>query len=115
MPGIRRAAFGIRHSGDLSERRTPNAQRLLPHGPSLVRTAGGTVMRKPAEMTDLDRLRHSTAHVLAQAVTHLFPETKMTIGPPTDDGFYYDFDRPTPFTPEDLESLEAEMAQSVSR
>lgn len=72
-------------------------------------------MRKPAEMTDLDRLRHSTAHVLAQAVTHLFPETKMTIGPPTDEGFYYDFDRPTPFTPEDLEALEAEMALSVGR
>jgi threonyl-tRNA synthetase len=72
-------------------------------------------MRKPAEMTDLDRLRHSTAHVLAQAVSHLFPETKMTIGPPTDEGFYYDFDRPTPFTPEDLESLEGEMAKSVKR
>jgi threonyl-tRNA synthetase len=72
-------------------------------------------MRKPAEMTDLDRVRHSAAHVLAQAVTHLFPESKLTIGPPTEDGFYYDFDRPTPFTPEDLEALEAEMGQSVGR
>src|SRR3954471_6216733 len=72
-------------------------------------------MRKPVEVDDLYRLRHSTAHVLAQAVTHLFPEAKMTIGPPTEDGFYYDFDRDTPFTPEDLEALEAEMAKSIGR
>src|SRR5687768_11305970 len=72
-------------------------------------------MRKPVEVDDLYRLRHSTAHVLAQAVSHLFPETKMTIGPPTEEGFYYDFDRPTPFTPDDLQALEAEMARSVAR
>jgi threonyl-tRNA synthetase len=72
-------------------------------------------MRKPVEVDDLYRVRHSAAHVLAQAVTHLFPEAKMTIGPPTEEGFYYDFDRDTPFTPEDLQALEAEMAQSVSR
>jgi hypothetical protein len=56
-------------------------------------------MRKPVEVDDLYRLRHSTAHVLAQAVQHLFPEARMTIGPATDEGFYYDFDRDTPFTP----------------
>src|SRR5205085_4966436 len=72
-------------------------------------------MRKPLEVDDLYRLRHSTAHVLAQAVTHLFPEAKMTIGPPTEEGFYYDFDRDTPFTPEDLEALEREMAKSILR
>jgi threonyl-tRNA synthetase len=72
-------------------------------------------MRKPVEVDDLYRIRHSAAHVLAQAVTHLFPEAKMTIGPPTEEGFYYDFDRDTPFTPEDLEALEAEMAKSVAR
>jgi threonyl-tRNA synthetase len=64
---------------------------------------------------DLYRLRHSAAHVLAQAVSHLYPEAKMTIGPPTEDGFYYDFERATPFTPEDLEALEAEMARGVAR
>jgi threonyl-tRNA synthetase len=71
-------------------------------------------MRKPQEMTDLDRLRHSAAHVMAQAVAHLFPDAKPTIGPPTDEGFYYDFDRETSFTPEDLEALEGEMAKSVA-
>ncbi len=72
-------------------------------------------MARPLDMDDLYRLRHSAAHVLAQAVSHLFPETKMTIGPPTEDGFYYDFDRDTPFTPTDLEALEAEMARGIGR
>ncbi|HTC35620.1 MAG TPA: threonine--tRNA ligase [Bryobacteraceae bacterium] len=55
--------------------------------------------------------RHSTAHLLAAAVLELFPETKLGIGPPTDTGFYYDFQRETPFTPEDLEKLEARMQE----
>ena len=55
--------------------------------------------------------RHSTAHLLAAAVLDLFPETKLGIGPPTDTGFYYDFERATPFTPEDLEKIEARMAE----
>ena len=71
-------------------------------------------MRKAPEVDDLYRLRHSAAHVLAQAVSHLFPESKMTIGPPTEDGFYYDFDRETPFTPDDLEALETEMAKGIA-
>ncbi len=71
-------------------------------------------MRKPVEVDDFYRLRHSTAHVLAQAVQHLFPEAKMTIGPATEEGFYYDFDRETPFTPEDLEALEAEMRKCIA-
>ncbi len=53
--------------------------------------------------------RHSTAHLCAAAVLELFPETKLGIGPPIENGFYYDFDRPTPFTPEDLEKIEAKM------
>jgi len=55
--------------------------------------------------------RHSTAHLLAAAVLELFPETKLGIGPPTDTGFYYDFQRETPFTPEDLEKIEAKMRE----
>jgi threonyl-tRNA synthetase len=55
--------------------------------------------------------RHSTAHLLAAAVLELYPETKLGIGPPTDAGFYYDFQRETPFTPEDLEAIEARMWQ----
>ena len=58
-------------------------------------------------------LRHSTAHVLAQAVQEVFPETKLGIGPPIKDGFYYDFDPIRPFTPEDLEKLETAMRKIV--
>jgi len=59
--------------------------------------------------------RHSTAHLLAAAVLELFPETKLGIGPPIDTGFYYDFDRPTPFTPGDLEKIEKRMWEIQSR
>ena len=58
-------------------------------------------------------LRHSTAHVLAQAVQQLYPEAKLGIGPPIRDGFYYDFDVATPFTPEDLAALEKKMQDIV--
>ena len=58
-------------------------------------------------------LRHSTAHVLAQAVQEVFPETKLGIGPPITDGFYYDFDPVRPFTPDDLEKLETAMRKIV--
>jgi threonyl-tRNA synthetase len=59
-------------------------------------------------------LRHSTAHVLAQAVLRLYPGAKYAIGPPIADGFYYDFDVERPFTPEDLRAIEAEMARIVA-
>jgi threonyl-tRNA synthetase len=59
--------------------------------------------------------RHSTAHLLAAAVLELFPETKLGIGPPTETGFYYDFQRDTPFTPEDLERIEQKMWELQSR
>src|SRR5215510_3593751 len=59
--------------------------------------------------------RHSTAHLLAAAVLELFPETKLGIGPPIDNGFYYDFDRATPFTPEDLEKIEKKMWEIQAR
>ena len=60
-----------------------------------------------------DRLRHSAAHVLAEAVTKLFPEAQLTIGPPIEDGFYYDFAVPEPFTPDDLKKIELEMRNSI--
>src|SRR5262249_51237346 len=71
-------------------------------------------------MTDRDQealevYRHSSAHVLATAVLELFPETKLGHGPPTDSGFFYDFYRPTPFTPEDLEKIEKRMQDVVNR
>lgn len=61
----------------------------------------------------LNVLRHSTAHVLAQAVQEVFPETKLGIGPPIRDGFYYDFDPKNPFTPADLEKLESAMRKII--
>jgi threonyl-tRNA synthetase len=63
----------------------------------------------------LEVYRHSTAHLLAAAVLELFPETKLGIGPPIETGFYYDFQRPTPFSPEDLEKLEARMWEIQAR
>lgn len=65
------------------------------------------------EMNELQTLRHSAAHILAQAVKRLFPEAKLTIGPPIDTGFYYDFDIETPFSREDLDNLEKEMKKIV--
>jgi threonyl-tRNA synthetase len=61
----------------------------------------------------LDVLRHSAAHLMAQAVKRLFGDVKVAIGPATAEGFYYDFDTPRPFRPEDLEAIEAEMARIV--
>jgi threonyl-tRNA synthetase len=60
-------------------------------------------------------VRHSAAHVMATAVLELYPETKLGHGPATDAGFFYDFYRPTPFTPEDLKAIEARMAEVVAR
>ncbi|WIM94765.1 threonine--tRNA ligase [Actinoplanes oblitus] len=65
------------------------------------------------EPDGLDVLRHSTAHVLAQAVQDVFPEAKLGIGPPIRDGFYYDFDVAKPFQPEDLTKLEKRMQEIV--
>jgi threonyl-tRNA synthetase len=79
---------------------------------------GGLVQEREA----LHRLRHSTAHVMAQAVLERFPEAKVAIGPPIEDGFYYDFDlgpgpdgRPCTFSPEDLSAIEARMREIVRR
>ena len=60
-------------------------------------------------------LRHSTAHVLAQAVQELFPHARLGIGPPVENGFYYDFDVPSPFGPDDLKAIEARMRQIVKQ
>jgi len=63
----------------------------------------------------LEVYRHSSAHLLAAAVLELFPETKLGHGPPTDTGFFYDFYRPTPFTPEDLQKIEKRMQELVQQ
>ncbi|WP_042364375.1 threonine--tRNA ligase [Streptacidiphilus neutrinimicus] len=73
---------------------------------------------EPVEITSedgLNILRHSTAHVMAQAVQEVFPEAKLGIGPPIKDGFYYDFDVEKPFTPEDLKVIEKKMQEIQKR
>jgi threonyl-tRNA synthetase len=65
--------------------------------------------REDYENSDLYKIRHSLAHVMAQAVLEIFPEGKIAIGPPVEDGFYYDFDLPRPLTPQDLEVIERRM------
>ena len=62
-----------------------------------------------------EHMRHSTAHVMADAVLRIFPEAKIGIGPPTEDGFYYDFEVSRPFTPGDLERIEAIMNETIAR
>ena len=63
----------------------------------------------------LELIRHDAAHVMAQAVQELFPGTQVTIGPAIEDGFYYDFARQEPFSPDDLEKIESRMEDIVSR
>jgi len=65
------------------------------------------------EMSPLEEIRHSTAHVLAAAVLRLYPNTQLDIGPPTDNGFYYDFDSDMAFTPEIIEEIEVEMKKII--
>ena len=64
---------------------------------------------------DIDKLRHTCAHVMAQAVQELWPEVKVTIGPAIESGFYYDFDRKDPFTEEDLKSIQKQMYKIINK
>ena len=66
-------------------------------------------------LESLEVIRHSAAHVMAQAVQELWPDVKVTIGPVIDNGFYYDFDAPRPFHPEDLEQIEQKMKEIIKR
>ena len=98
-PGLAKAALAIRVDGQVWDLARP-----LPDGA----TVSILTDRDPQA---LDLLRHSSAHVLATAVRQLFPHAKIGFGPPIEDGFYYDFEVPTPFTPEDLEQIEAKMRE----
>ncbi|MEI8333827.1 MAG: threonine--tRNA ligase [Chloroflexota bacterium] len=64
--------------------------------------------------SELDAMRHSTAHVMAEAVLDLFPDARLGIGPAIDDGFYYDFELPRPLTPDDLAAIEERMRESIA-
>jgi threonyl-tRNA synthetase len=74
---------------------------------------GATRLRLPrtSESPELLRIRHSMSHVLAMAVQTLFPRAQVTIGPWTENGFYYDFDNPEPFTEADLKAIKKEMGK----
>src|ERR1043166_4972724 len=77
-------------------------------------TTGPSGESKPAD-SPIEIYRHSSAHLLAAAVTELFPQAQCGIGPPTDDGFFYDFLVAKPFTPEDLTAIEKKMAHIVKQ
>jgi threonyl-tRNA synthetase len=96
-PGLAKSALAGKVDGKLVD-----TSHRIEHDASLE-----IVTEKHADA--LEVIRHSTAHLLAQATQRLFPDTQVTIGPVIDNGFYYDFARKTPFTPEDLEKIEAEM------
>src|ERR1700745_1488778 len=65
------------------------------------------------QMTDIERLRHSTAHVLATAILRIWPEAQFAAGPPVENGFYYDVDLPHRISPEDFEKIEGEMKKEI--
>src|SRR5277367_7045720 len=65
------------------------------------------------KMTDLERIRHSCAHVLATAILRLWPEAQFAAGPPVENGFYYDVELPHRISPEDFEKIEAEMKKEI--
>ena len=72
-------------------------------------------LKQDSDLADLrERIRHSAAHVMADVVTRMFPEARLAIGPPTEDGFYYDFLSPEPFSDTDLEKIEASMREVIA-
>ena len=102
-PGLAKAALAVEVNGAIRD-------MALPIG---VDAAVRFITRKDPEALEL--IRHDAAHVLAEAVQTLFPGTQVTIGPAIDNGFYYDFARNEPFTPEDFAAIEAKMREIVAR
>jgi len=102
-PGLAKAALAVKVDGDLRDlSRTIEADACVE-----------IVTRDHADALDL--LRHDAAHIFAEAVQELFPDTQITFGPSTEDGFYYDFHREEPFTPDDFEVMEKRMQTIVDR
>ena len=102
-PGLAKAALAVRVDGELTDLLAPIENDACI----------GIITSKDDDA--LEMLRHDCAHVMAEAVKELYPETQVTIGPNIEDGFYYDFSRAKPFTPEDLEKIEARMREIVKR
>ncbi len=102
-PGLARAALAMKLDGELVDLARP-----------IERDAAVVfVTRRDSEA--LEMIRHDAAHVLAEAVQSLYPGTQVTIGPPIENGFYYDFARNEPFTPEDFPAIEARMREIIAR
>jgi threonyl-tRNA synthetase len=101
--GLAKAALAVKVDGELRD-----LKRAIDHDAALE-----IVTAKSPEAMEL--VRHDAAHVLAQAAKELFSDIQVTIGPVIEDGFYYDFSRSEPFTPEDLEKMEARMAEIIDR
>ncbi len=102
-PGLAKAALAVKVNGQLRDLYLPITEDA----------AVEIVTRKSPEALEL--IRHDAAHILAEAVQELYPGTQVTIGPTIEDGFYYDFARDDPFTPEDLERIEQRMHEIVDR
>jgi len=102
-PGLAKAAVAVKIDG-----RPRDLATLIDHD-----AAVAIITREMPEGTDI--LRHDAAHVMAEAVKELYPETQVTFGPATETGFYYDFARATPFTPDDLARIEERMRDIVRR
>ena len=104
-PGLAKAALAVRIDGALKDLSLPIV------GDARV----DIVTMKSDDATVLDLIRHDAAHVMAEAVQELYPGTQITFGPATETGFYYDFVRDHPFTPDDLVKIEARMKEIVAR
>jgi threonyl-tRNA synthetase len=103
-PGLAKAALCIRVNGDLWD-----LSREIGEDATIA------IVTSKDEDEALDVLRHDAAHIMAEAVKELYPGTQVTIGPNVENGFFYDFARDEPFTPEDLERIEARMHEIVDR
>jgi threonyl-tRNA synthetase len=104
-PGLAKAALALRIDGEMRDLKTVLSEDV----------AVEIVTVKEEGNDVLELIRHDAAHVMAEAVKELYPETQVTIGPAIEDGFYYDFARDKPFTPEDLEKIEKRMHDIVDR
>ena len=103
-PGLAKAALAVRVDGALWD-----LSRAIEQDVAI------EIITAKSGDAALELIRHDCAHVMAEAVKELYPETQVTIGPAIENGFYYDFARPTPFTPEDLDKIEARMREIVAR
>ena len=100
-PSLGKAAFAVQIDGRLSDLTLP------------IEADARIAIVTARDEAGLELIRHDCAHIMARAVQELWPDVKVTIGPVVENGWYYDFDRAEPFTPEDLGAIEARMRQRV--